>query len=430
MRVPYRAALALCAAALVAIPAGCGGGGGKAGGATQFTYWSMWEQQEPQAKVIQRAIDKFSKETGVTVKVEWQGRKVVQKLIPALRGGDVPDLVDQDANSIRAAMVNSRVHRDLSGVFAAQVPGEGRTVSDVGPGRYRSLVNDASGKPFLLPYEVIGYGLFFNGAAHQDLVAQPAATWADFMLALDAAKAAGRAPLAVDGDIGSYVAMWTVNVLTRELGAGKVRELASDRTGAAWSDPRVIAALQKVEKLARGGYFAAGSFGSKFPAMQEKWAAGQADFLLMGTWAPSETSKSAAAGFRYRSMPFPTIGSDDTVQAAVIGFAIPGKATHASAAEKFLAYFMAKEQLSGIATTALNITTRPDIPAPTQVTDLATALSTRPLAAFYDGIDTIGTYTAEVFEPVNTPLLAGKLTANQFAAQIKDKQSEYWKKNS
>ncbi|NUO97169.1 MAG: extracellular solute-binding protein [Nonomuraea sp.] len=415
-------AVAILVAAAVTVAA-CGTGADEPAAPQQFTYWSMWEENEPQAEVIKEAIDAFTKESGVQVKVEWQGRKVLQKLTPALRSGDVPDLVDQDGNSIRGAMVSNGQNRDMSAVMATQVPGEGKTVAEVGPGRYRDLITDAAGKPFLVPYEALGYGIFYNGAKHPELATTAPATWDDFIALLDRSKA----KVALDGDIGSYAALWTVHALGAELGPGKVKELAADKTGQAWSAPQVRPALERIEKLAKGGYFAPGSFGSKFPAMQEKWAAGQADFLLMGSWAPSETQKSAPQGFQYRALPFPGAAS---VQAAVIGFAVPKRAAHPAAAERFIASFMKKERMQGLATVALNITTRPDVPAPEQLADIARQLTDKPVTPFYEGLDTLGTYPVEVFEPTHTEFLSGKITAAEFATEIGEKQAAFWKKNS
>src|SRR5699024_10495806 len=111
----------LAAGALVL--AGCSGGDSEEGTGT-VTYWSQWEQNEPQAEVLQDAIEDFTDETGIEVKVEWQGRQVMQKLQPLLRSGDVPDVVDASSNDIRATLVRAGQARDLGDLFATQVPGE------------------------------------------------------------------------------------------------------------------------------------------------------------------------------------------------------------------------------------------------------------------------------------------------------------------
>ncbi|MCP2353595.1 raffinose/stachyose/melibiose transport system substrate-binding protein [Nonomuraea thailandensis] len=416
--------LAAAAAATLLATTACGGNSaGK--DEESLTYWSMWEENEPQAQVLKSAFAGFAKATGIKVNAQWQGREVQQKLVPVLRSGDVPDLVDQDGNKSWAPFADAGQARDLSAVYAAQVPGEGRTVSEVGARKYQDLVKGKNGKPYMVPYEVIAVGLFYDGATHTE---PPPATWDDFVAQLDKLKAAGRQPLAVDGDIGGYTAMWLVELITREMGDGTLLRMAQDKTGASWHDPKVLSALKKAESLAKGGYFLDGSFGSKFPAMQEKWASGASDFLLMGTWVSSETKKSVKPGFVYRSFPFPGISGTRSVRTSLIGFGIPERAAHAEAAEKFIAYFMKKDVLSGIATTALNITPRPDIPAPEPVADLAEALADAPTVPYFDGADVLPNYPVEVFTPLATELLSGKASAEEFVQKIKDAQVQYWKK--
>lgn len=89
---------------------------------------------------------------------------------------------------------------------------------------------------------------------------------------------------------------------------------------------------------------------------------------------------------------------------------------------------MKKDVLSGIATTALNITPRPDIPAPEPVADLAEALADAPTVPYFDGADVLPNYPVEVFTPLATELLSGKASAEEFVQKIKDAQVQYWKK--
>src|SRR5699024_927419 len=146
-----RAGLVLPALTVAALAlAGCSGGEGDGGDGT-VTYWSQWEEGEPQAEILQDAIDDFTDETGIEVEAEWQGRQIMQKVQPLLRSGDVPDVVDASSNSIRATLVRADQARDLSDLFATQVPGEDATVGEV-LGDYDELITDeAMDGPFMLP---------------------------------------------------------------------------------------------------------------------------------------------------------------------------------------------------------------------------------------------------------------------------------------
>src|SRR5207248_928029 len=70
-------------------------------------------------------------------------------------------------------------------------------------------------------------------------------------------------------------------------GEKKVKD-AADPTGQAWkTDPGFLKAATETAKLPK--YLIDGWDAAKFPQVQQRWADGDARFLYMGTWAPSET---------------------------------------------------------------------------------------------------------------------------------------------
>ena len=215
-------ATAVLGATLTACSSSDGGSGGEG-----FTYWSMWQESEPQGKVVAAAIAEFEQETGVDVEVQWQGRDNVTKLVAALRGGDVPDLVDQQYFTIENAIVGNGQFTDLSDVYDMPVPGERKAVRDVVPAKYDPFVTTDDGARFLVPYEVIAYTIWYDAARLPDVATQPPRTWEEFAQVLAASKAAGRSPLALDADIAGYAEYWTSTALVRALGAGGFRELVS-----------------------------------------------------------------------------------------------------------------------------------------------------------------------------------------------------------
>lgn len=417
----------LAAGALVL--AGCSGDDSEAGSGT-VTYWSQWEQNEPQAEVLQGAIDDFTAETGIEVEVEWQGRQVLQKVQPLLRLGDVPDVVDASSNDIRATLVRAGQARDLGGLFATQIPGEDTTVEEA-LGDYSELItDDEMDGPFMLPTIMMAQSVFYDGNAHPDLK-QPE-DWSEFMDMLKGLKSErGSGPIALDGDVGSYGAVWTSAALIHELGAGGLNEIAADETGQAWDSPPARTALEHTAQLAEGDFWAPGSFGSKFPQMQERWAAGEADLLFMGSWAPQETSTSTTEDFEYRQFGFPTADNGEYIQGDVSGFAIPSAAENPEEAEQLLAWFAKKDVLQGMADEADSLVTRPDIEPPKELADTAELMNERTAVRFYDGIDgDYPGYNTEVFEPVNNKLLQGEITVDQAIDQLAAAQKDYWAKQA
>lgn len=411
--------------------AACGsddeGTDGADGGGGTVVFWSQWEQNEPQAEILTESIAAFTEETGIEVEVEWQGRQVMQRVQPLLRSGDVPDVVDGASNSIRATLVATDQAHDLSDVFASEVPGESGTVADL-LGEYDSLITAESMEgPFMVPTVMMAQSLFYNGAEHPDLTAPQ--DWEGLVSLLDDLKAQrdGGGPVAVDGDIGSYLGVWTSAALISELGEGGFAEVVADETGEAWRAPEVLTALEHVAQLAEGEYWLEGSFNSQFPQMQERWAAGDADLLFMGSWAPQETSGSTTEDFEYRQIGFPAGSAGQFTQADVSGFAIPAEADNIDGAEQLLAWMVRTDVMQAFATDAASLVTRPDLDPPEPLADTNELMQNTTVVRFYDGVDgEFPGYATEVFEPINNELARGEITPQEMVDRLVTAQQDYW----
>ena len=258
----------------------CGGGTDKAGDAGAeggtLSYWSMWKVGEPQQLVIEKAIADFEEETGATVKVQWQGRSNVQKLVPALNTNNVPDIVDGPYAKLAPVLGNTGEALPLDGAYASEV--EGTKVSDLIPEKYLKVSNisDKDGKPWMLPYSLSSDGIWYDASANPELETAPPASWDEFIGLLDKFKADGKVPLAADGDIAGYNSMWFTTALVRTDGTGSFAKVVEDKSGAAWDAPSVLEAAKKVEQIAQGDYLIGGYNASKWPAQQQIWATSRA----------------------------------------------------------------------------------------------------------------------------------------------------------
>ncbi|MFF1876903.1 ABC transporter substrate-binding protein [Leifsonia sp. NPDC058230] len=370
-------ATALAIATTVAMT-GCSATPGNA--SKTLTYWSMWKQGEPQQVVLAKAISKFEKETGIDVKVQWAGRNVIQQVTPRQVAGNPPDLFDQAGSAISGAFAKNNGVLGLSDVYDSKPTGESKEIGEVVPKGLSSLYTNSKHEPILVPYEVTGTTLWYNGLKLPDLSVQ---TWSEFTSELDKLKAQGQTPIAVDGDQSYYEAYWFVLSALRHGGADVITDIATDKTGKAADNPAVLAAAKDLFPLIQGGYMPSDFSGTKWPAQQSAWADGSSktSFLLMGSWAPSETGGAlqksgidVASTIQYRSTPFPTVAGgkgNQTTWVDDFGFAIPSKAQHADAAKQFIRFFTAKDQMEGIASTAANLTPRADIAAPEGLADFA-----------------------------------------------------------
>ncbi|MBE1461214.1 ABC transporter substrate-binding protein [Kibdelosporangium phytohabitans] len=405
----------------------------------EFTYWSMWTKDEPQGRVLQKAFKCFEEKAGVKVNVQWLGRKfLTQNVAPALNTDTVPDLIDQDTSQVKAAVVDPGGTQGLDDVFTMKI-GEGdKTVKDVIPSVLYDIPQnkDKDGKLFGVPYELLSNGWWYDKNKQKDF--KEPKTTDELFAALDKAKAAGGA-IAQDGDIDFYNAYFLTQIAEKYVGAGGIQKAVEDKTGGQWkSEPGLLKAAQYVEKLAKGKYFIDGWDAGKFPQIQQRWADGEAAFLFVGSWAPSETreylgKQGGGATINYGSFQFPKPddATHDTIEFLPVVWSVTKKAKNPEAAKAFIAYFTNKDLARGIPAVADNLHPRAELPVPDDLKQLNTAFtdSKKEKVVFMDSIDSLvgGTYVKNVFYPLNNDLLKGKITAQQFIDQIGPKTADFWK---
>ncbi|MER5897406.1 ABC transporter substrate-binding protein [Streptomyces sp. NPDC001876] len=412
----------------------CGGstGSASAGSGKELTYWSMWKEGEPQQKALSAAIDAFTAETGIKVKVQWQGRDVLKKLQPTLHGVPAADLIDRNLPQVKSMMVSTDTAADLAGVLKEPIPGEpGKTVGDVVPAKYLEL-GKAEGKQVVLPYAIVANGLWYDGKSFPGLGQKPPKDWDAFQATLAAEKKAGRAPLALDADIPDYGAYWYSNFVVGAMGPGSFHAAAADESGKLWKEPNYVKAAQRVSTLAKGGYFADGYAASKFPAIQQKWATGKAGFLLMGSWIAGETKPYATSGFDFKMLPFPTDGAPGAgtpIETTTFGWVVPSKAKQSEAARKFVAFLYGKKQMQAYADEAQGIVAREDIKVAPAMADAAAALKENTPYNTFDGVDMdFAEWWTKTFHPLHTKLVTGKISAQDFSDQLAAQSADFWKR--
>ncbi|MEV4893787.1 ABC transporter substrate-binding protein [Nonomuraea sp. NPDC055795] len=396
----------------------------------ELTYWSMWTKDEPQAKVLKFAADCFTGKTGVKVTIQWLGRAYLrQNLLPALNTGTVPDLFDQDLTNIRAAIAEAGGTRPLDDVMDMKT-GDG-TVRDVLPAAYRDTpaIKDDAGKRFAVPYLVMGNAWWYDKKKVPGLKAP--ATMDELY------KLLGGRSVALDGDIGYYAAWYFDQLASRYAGPGGLAKAAQDPTGQLWkSEPGFLKAAEHTAKLAT--HLLDGWDAGKFPQIQQRWADGEASYLFMGSWAPTETREYLAKqggdqSIDYGSFqfPMPDGAAHDVIEVQQVGFGVTAKAEHPEAAKAFISYFLTRDLLAGLPAVADSLTPRKDLPVPSDLADLKAALEdpAKKHTQFMDGLDGIagGKYAEQVFFPADNDLLKGRLTPAAFLDRLASAGAAFWK---
>lgn len=423
---------ALALVSVLAVTAsGCASAAGDSS-SDSLTYWSMWKEGEAQQKVVAAAIADFEEETGIEVNVQWQGRDNIKKVVPTLNTNKVPDLVDGSFAKLAPILAETGQAKSLEAAYDAEV--DGSKVSELIPSAYLdvdTLSVEGGDAPWMLPYSLTSDAIWFNATAHPELVDAPPADWDGFIDTLDAIKAGGETPFAVDGDVSGYNAYWYTTAMVRVAGPGSLKKIAEDPSGAGWDSKEALKAAELVEELVQGGYFISGYNASKWPAQQQAWADNKAALLFNGTWIPTETGPYAAEGFEYSSFPFPTVdGGSNAQRADFVGFAVPTRAKNADSAQKFAAYFLGKSYQDSLGSDAKIIPIRSDATVSAEMSTVKAALDNAD--GYYqqnDGISFPG-YTEKLLWPTIDQLVLGKISAAEFVAQMKSGQIDYWKQNS
>lgn len=429
-----RASTAVAAIGTVALLSGCAVFQSDSGSSTDgesLVFWSMWERGEPQSEVLQSAIDEFEAEEGISVEVQWAGRDVSTRVQTAANTGDVPDLTD-DAVEVLLAGAEAGVYQGLASVYELEIPGEGQTVADVIPAAYVEPYLNEDGEPIIVPHSVTTTSIWYDGNKLPDVVKAPPATWDEFLTLVAQMDEAGQTPFAADGTIPDYNAYWLAQMVLRQLGPGWLNEAAHDVTGESFKDPEFVAAAARLQHLVDAGYFMEGYQGSKLPAQEQAWAAGDVNFLMMGSWAPLGKAEVAREGAVWRTFPLPIAeGGVNSVEANLLGFGIPTAAQSPENAEKFIAFFMERDRIGGISSEANQLTPRADVEPPADLVDVADMLANADSAHRYlDGVPSqLSDWWTGVFLPADDRLFFGEITATEFADQLAQESAKYWENN-
>lgn len=428
------------AAALVFGVAGCGSGAkASGGGAGELTIWSQWVQGQPGQKFMQGVIDDFQHQTGVKVTVQWKGNPVASSLLPTLNTSNVPtDIVETSDGQIESTLYPAGGMLSLADVYKDKVPGTDKTIADIEGKQVATLATPISatggsqGDPVLVPYWMSGTGVFFfNGKQNPALVGNPPKDWATFSKILGELKAKGRQPLAVDGSVQSYNSWYLQNLIRSIVGDNGTVGAEIDKTGQTWKKPGYLQAAQLVEQMVKDNYFVKGYDGSKFPAIENKWANNESDFSLNGTWLAQEVAPVAADGFDYQTFRFPAVAGHKApaIDTGVSGIGILKKAKNLDNAKKFAAFILQPKYQTLVSTQMMQIPISRDVAAPAPVKSIKAAIDAgniltyrRPAAAL--------DYETKVLFPLDDQLIFGKITGQQFIDQIVTKSAAYWTSKS
>ena len=165
-----------------------------------LVYWSMWNETEGQALVIQDWIAAFEAEhPNITIEAVWNGRQNQTLVRTALGGGQVIDLVDQDADQIAGGLMTEGLGLSLNDYLDTPALDEDVPLRDVFlPGTLGMF--DLDGHTYLLPYIYNTVQFFYDKRIFEEVGVEVPETWDEFLAVNEALREADYVPIAAEGN--------------------------------------------------------------------------------------------------------------------------------------------------------------------------------------------------------------------------------------
>lgn len=389
-----------------------------AGAGAKLVYWSMWNEAEPQGQAISRAAAAFTRETGIRVEINFNGREIRQTLQPALDAGEVIDIFDEDVDRVNRTWGKYLLPLDFYYNQAYPTTGSRPYITVV----HKSLVDLArslgGGSLKVVPYQPMAYIVQYNKDLFNraGITAVPK-TWDEFLNVCAKLKAIGVAGITVDD---AYMACLFGYTIDRLVGLDAARAMVNNND---FSGPQVLRFGQIWENMARNGYIHSNAAANVWPSGQvNEFASGRAAMYLNGTWLPNEI-KGNAPNMNWGQFAFPAIDpAGDGIGANNYGsqcFGINKNTKHPVEAFRFLVWMTTGEWDTVLAQESLGIPMASNAQWPKQLAEAKAVVDATtkwlPWAVYFEDKAEINAKIKENFGK----LIKGEINAQQFAAAMR-----------
>jgi raffinose/stachyose/melibiose transport system substrate-binding protein len=411
-----RIAFVLLVALMVLSLAGCGKKDGGSG--TKLVYWSMWNEAEPQGQAIAQAAEAFTKETGIKMDINFNGREIRQTLQPALDAGEVIDIFDEDVGRVNTTWGNYLL--TLDSYYSQSYPTTGgQPYASVIHKSLVDLARDLGGGSLkVVPYQPMAYIVHYNkDLFNQAGITTLPKTWDEFLDVCAKLKAIGVAGITVDD---AYMAALFGYTIDRIVGLDASKAMVDNND---FSGPQVLRFGEIWENMARNGYIHPNAAANVFPSGQvNEFAQGRAAMYLNGTWLPNEI-KGNAPNFNWGEFAYPAIDpAGDGPNANNYGsqcFGINKNTKSPAEAFRFLVWMTTGEWDTVLARESIGIPMASNAQWPVQLADAKAVVDSTtkwlPWAAYFEDKAEINARIKENFGK----LIKGDINARQFAAAMR-----------
>ncbi|MDR2051811.1 MAG: extracellular solute-binding protein [Treponema sp.] len=408
-----RIVLAAVAAAVVLGLAGCSAS--KPGGSNaKLVYWSMWNEAEPQGQVIARAAEAFTKETGIAVDINFNGRDIRKTLQPALDAGEVIDIFDEDIERVANTWGNYLLPLDEY-VSKTYPTTNGKPYGDVINKTLLDLARQLGGGQVKnIPYQPSAFVTMYNKDLFEKAGITSLPKTGEELLDVCAKLAAiGVTGLTVDD---AYMAAFFGYNMDRLVGADATFAMVQNND---FTGPQVLQFGQMMEMMVKNGYFSKKAASNIFPAGQvEEIATGRVAMYLNGTWLPNEI-KGNAPNMRWGAFAWPAFApTGDGIETNNFGsqsFGVNKNTKYPEEAFRFIAWLTTGEWDAELAKESIGIPMGNDSEWPDALAEAKVVVdSTTKRLRWGGGMEDNPDINAKIKENL-AKLIMGDFNARQFA---------------
>ncbi|MDR1898583.1 MAG: extracellular solute-binding protein [Treponema sp.] len=407
--------------AAVLLCAGCSrtksDSGTQSGGAAKLVYWSMWNESEPQGQVIARAAAAFTKETGIRVDLNFNGREIRKTLQPALDAGETIDLFDEDIERVANTWGNYLLPLDSYVAKFYSTTG-GKPFGEVVNKTLLDLARDLGGGQVKnIPYQPSAFVTMYNKDLFEKAGITGVPKTGDELLdACAKLKAIGVAGITVDD---AYMAAFFGYNMDRLVGSDATLAMVKNND---FSGPQVLQFGQLIEMMVNNGFFSQKAASNIYPAGQvEEIATGRAAMYLNGTWLPNEI-KGNAPNMRWGAFAWPALSpTGDGIEANNFGaqsFGVNKNTKYPDEAFQFIVWLTTGEWDAALAEESIGIPMGNDSAWPEALAEAKAVVdATTKRLPWAVGMEDSPDINAKIKENF-AKLIMGDLNAEQFAAAM------------
>jgi len=262
-----------------------------------ITWWHVSTKDPALSDWQKMADDYMASHPNVNIEITvLENESFKTKLTTVMQSGDVPDIFQSWGGGTLKEQVDAGLVKDITADLEAN-GGEWRNT--FGAGALGVYAFD--GKNYGVPWDMGMVSFWYN----KDLFAQagianPPATWSEFLTDVQKLKDAGITPISVgEGDKWPGMHMWAY--LVTRIGGEAAFNAVANGTGK-WTDPAFVQASDELVKLINMQPFQDGFLGATHDEMQATFGNGEAAMELGGQWSPSVEAANSADGVGVKNL--------------------------------------------------------------------------------------------------------------------------------